>query len=125
MARKTRITVGSIVVALVVLAGAAPVAGPALAQETTEDGTTGTDAMGNESMADDGIGTETMGDDSMTEGDTMTGDGTMTDEETDDQSGGTGMDDETASGGQPGFGAVVGLLALVASAAFVLHRRRG
>ena len=153
MAPTNRRTVGSIlVVTLTLLVGASLVAGPVLAQETTDDGmmddgteTMDDDSMGNESetedgsMTDDEMVTETMDDGmtddgSMTEDDSMDDgsmgtetmdDGSMTDEEMGEGDGEDGMDDETASGGQPGFGVVAGLVALVAAAAFVLYRRGG
>ena len=148
MAPTDRLTTGSILVlALVLLTGFALVAGPTLAQETTEDGmdgnetmTDGTETMdndtmddsmatetenGNESMTeeesmDDGSMTETMDDESMTEEESMD-DESMTEDDMSDEE----MADETASGGQPGFGVVVGLVALAAAAGAVLYRRRG
>ena len=172
MAHTNRFAVVSIVlVALFAAVGTGLLAGPVLAQETTDDGmTTEGETMdgGNESMddgmttddatmTDDGMATEdsmageeTMGGDEMTtdgmnDGETMDGDGMTTDdamageEAMDDEEmttdseetmmdGGdeTAMDDaETASGGQPGFGLLVGLLALVAAAAVALRRRSG
>lgn len=134
MAPTTRLNAGSIVVvALVVLVGAALVVGPAVAQETTDDGMSGNETMDderdeNESMSDeetmdDGMDeNESMGDDMGTE--TMADD-SMTEEEMMDEGGDEQMDDETASGGQPGFGVAVALAALVVAAAFVLYRRRG
>lgn len=150
MTRKTRTTDGSIVIlTLALVAGTALAAGPALAQETTVDGMGGNETMadgtgtmedgtgdnetttdetvndGDGSMGDgestgdgagtsmdDEMGTESMGDDSMTE------DGVM------DEGGEEGMDEETVSGGQPGFGLIIALAALVAAVTFVRYRRR-
>lgn len=147
MAQTTHRTVGSIVVtAVAVLLGASLVAGPALAQGATDDGMSGNDTLtdggtmdgGNESLTEDSMGTD-MGTDSMTEDEPMTDDGSMTDDgmgtgtmddgpmtegEMGEQGGEEGMDDSTASGGQPGFGVVAGLIAVIA-AAFLLYRRRG
>ena len=147
MARSNRQSVGSIVVvALVVLTAAALVAGPGLAQQTTDDGMTGTETMGNDTMTDDGMTTtegammddsnETMSGDGMgTDDGMMTDEGAMTEdamgteddmmtEEGQMEEGSDGGAEETASGGQPGFGVLVGALALVAAAAFALYRRR-
>lgn len=153
MARTPRTTGGLIaVLALAVLLGSALAAGPALAQETTDDGMGGNetmsdgDTMGNETGTMDeeetmDDGTETMEDDAMT--DEGMGDGQTTDEEmtNDEQMTGDGMTEDgmgdeqmtdeetmdggTASDGQPGFGVVVGLAALVGVAGFAIYRRRG
>lgn len=131
MAATTRLTV--VALALVVLTGTAVVAGPAIAQELTDDGMNGNDTsrdgdesvddgsmaatesldagdMDNESMDGDAMATEDeMGTDGMT-------DGAMTED---------GMAGETDTGGQPGFGIAVVVVALIAGAALALRRRGG
>jgi len=98
-------------------------------QETeTGDEGTGDDGTGDDGTGDDGTGDEGAGDDTPTPTDADTGEDASGDESTDegsdgDASGDEDDDDGTATEDQPGFGAVVALIALIASA-LLMYRRR-